>query len=334
MRSLTPFIGLSFVTTVVLGLLTAFVSEQVFLFPFSLSLGVLCTLLLLAFILWIYYRAPENTLGVVYRRHFFHRLIKPGESTFCIPLLEQVEMEISLRWRRVDVVKHDVYTSDRYPVEAYVQVIYQVDENLIVTLDRSAWGNIRHFTDRRWDEIVRARAEHVIAWAIHAYPFETVIGASMWPQLGASIRDALQVALRWLGIRVLEVRVQSLHPGRNIEPALQEEKIAAAKVAVQNARIKGLIEALSTGNGHRGRFTSIDLLMTTLAERAMQPEASLPPIMVTTPHGNGTECGDLWKILALLLLLQRMSKQSSKRPSGDGHEPGDGSAIRWSPKAA
>lgn len=317
MRSVIPLTGFLVLLTVALGLQTAFISEQIFLMPFALALAFT---LVVSLMVGPLYRAPEGKAGIVYHNGFFRRVVLPGQIVWLMPLLESVEMEIDLQRRSVEIVLRDIYTADRYPVDAYMQVFYQVDAEALKALDRSLWPQIRQRGEALWDGMVRIMSKRLLAESVHAFRFEE-LGPDMWGRIDEQVREKLQAFVGPWAIRVRGVSLQDLRPGRKLEPVLQAEKSAQAEAAAISIRLGALTTATNGGRP----MTASDLLLAMLAQRAAQPDAGLPPLVLPAPSGDGNDCDNMRRLVTLLLMLLRST--NGKGAGGDG-------TLQWRKKAS
>ncbi len=321
MRVLYGLTSIFFLLAAMLGLLLVAISDLLPLF-----LLVLAVMLTLSFVAFMIYRAPEDTVSIVYRAGFVHRTIQPGQITLLLPFIERVRQNISRRRRRVDLYARDVYTRDRYPVNVHVQLIYRVDAS---QTQHQLWPQFRHLGDTRWNEIIRITGSALLPQIIGSLTFEELIPGG-WGVLGSRLHDALrQSGLSQWGIEILSIAVRDVRPGRKLEPILQEARAANAEASALNTRLQALREVLGdNGDG----IAMQNLLALALAGQVIRSGAPLPPILMQMTHGHPDQLAQTLMALLLATHEQRGSLESALSPGGDGKGTTSGSSLHWRQK--
>ena len=239
-------------------LFTAFLS-----FLLSFVMGMLA---IYAFLFWVTYQVPENTVALVYRRtlrhRVFDRLAGPGEVLVGIPFLVQVRQEIPLRIREVRVAVHNALTADQYPMHCTLYVTYRVDPRILLPAaeaveppppagenteaapppeevvtgeseitDRTppTLLEFRDFDEERWRRQVQRAVHEALNATIGSIRFRKLRGSEGYDEVRRQVLERAAQSLRPWGVVLEDVTILELRPGQRLQQVLDRLSTASAQ---------------------------------------------------------------------------------------------------------
>jgi regulator of protease activity HflC (stomatin/prohibitin superfamily) len=229
-------------------------------------------------ILNLYYRPPENHVGVVYRFGRFRRFVDPDRWSLLIPWIDSVEKETKLDMRTTHIQLTDVYTRDNIAIDLELKIFHMVDlrqvspERLIQAL--------RFPTENAWDEIVRTGITDItrnqIVVSRSFAELTTPQGRSNLKQL---LSSALAERVSGFGILVnarFGVNIINLQPNEAFQNALKEETVAKTIGSAAVGRLRPLFEQFSDQDQAKAFMALVMQIASAVARNGQSPDIIFP----------------------------------------------------------
>lgn len=229
-------------------------------------------------ILNIFYRPPENHVGVIYRFGRFGRFVDPDRWSLLIPWIDSVEKETKLDMRTTHIQLNNVYTRDNIAVDIELKIFHMVDLRQ-VSPERRIQA-LRFPTENAWDEIVRTGITDItrnqIVVSRSFAELTTPEGRSNLKQLLSS-----SLAERVCGFGILVnprfgVNIINLQPNEAFQEALKEGSVAKTIGSAAVNRIRPLFEQFSDQDQAKAFIALVIQIASAVAKNGQSPDIIFP----------------------------------------------------------
>lgn len=229
-------------------------------------------------ILNIFYRPPENHVGVIYRFGRFRRFADPNRWSVLIPRIDSVEKETKLDMRTTHLQLTNVYTRDNIAVDIELKIFHMVDlrqvspERLIQAL--------RFPTENAWDEIVRTGITDITRnQIVVSRSFAELTSPEGRGHLKQLLSGSLAERVRGFGILVnarFGVNIINLQPNEAFQEALKEESVARRIGSAAVDRIRPLFEQFGDQDQAKAFIALVIQIASAVAKNGQSPDIIFP----------------------------------------------------------
>lgn len=255
-----PFVLVGgFWAAILLGCSTAwYMTNPVPAFAVTLLFGVV-GLLLLAWLKngGLFYRPPEQHVGVIYRAGRFHSFVRDTEWAFLLPGIDSLRPPISLAPRAVTFSSGDLLPRDEVPVQCRVFAVYRPNPFEFPPAQRAYWVTRR---EALWDQIVRRALMEATVDAVPAYNLQELCLPRGRHSLRQAITERLQAELNQQGLHVLRVV---------IEPFRFDDEVRRALARQVASRLEGEILRMWIKLLHAAGLRRVDAVQTAVLLRSV-----------------------------------------------------------------
>lgn len=167
----------------------------------------------------LFYRPPEQHVGVIYRAGRFHGLVPDTEWAFLLPV-DSLRPPISLAPRAVPFSSGDLLSRDGVPVECRVFAVYRPNPFEFPPAQRAYWVARR---EALWDQVVRRALMEATVDAISTHDLRELRSPPGRHSLRQAITRRLQAELNEQGLHVLRVVVEPFRFDAEVRHALARQ---------------------------------------------------------------------------------------------------------------
>lgn len=229
-------------------------------------------------ILNLFYRPPENHVGVVYRFGRFGRFVDPDRWSLLIPWIDAVEKETKLDMRTTHIQLTNVYTRDNIAIDIELKIFHMVDlrqvspERLIQAL--------RFPTENAWDEIVRTGITDITRnQVVVSRSFAELTSPEGRSNLKHLLSSTLAERVRGFGILVnsrFGVNIINLQPNEAFQDALKEETVANTIGTAAVNRMRPLFEQFGDQDQAKAFIALVIQIASAVAKNGQSPDIIFP----------------------------------------------------------
>lgn len=196
----------------------------------------------------IFYRPPENHLGVIYWNDRFSRFVTQDQWALVWPL-RQLFKVIRLDPRTAEFTLSDLFTSDRVAMNMHVKVFYRVDPRIATPAQRI---QVLHLPDEAWPTIIKTNLEEIARNRIFiTKTCDELFSHTSRQEIRAALSEAVGQRARNFGL-IIEpsygVAIINLQPNETYRKALEEQSAAAAQSEAAFRRLQPMMAQLTQGN--------------------------------------------------------------------------------------
>ena len=229
-------------------------------------------------ILNIFYRPPENHVGVIYRFGRFARFVDPDRWSVLIPGIDSVEQETKLDMRTTHIQLTNAYTRDNIAIDIELKIFHMMDLRQ-VSPDRLIQV-LRFPTENAWDEIIRTGITDITRnQVVVSRSFAELTSLEGRSNLKQLLSFTLAERVRGFGILVntrFGVSIINLQPNEAFQEALKEETVAKTIGSAAVDRIRPLFEQLGDQDQAKAFIALVMQIASAVAKNGQSPDIIFP----------------------------------------------------------
>lgn len=238
-------------------------------------------------IMKIFYRPPENHVGVIYSRWGkFKRFANPDEWTVLSSVVESVEKEVRLDMRTTIVRLENVLTRDRVPIDLDMKVFFSVDVRQVAA---ERLIQVLHFpSENAWEEIVKTGITDIARNGIViARSFDELASPDGMAYLKRALSAEVGQRVRAFGILMsrFAVNIMNLQPNEMFRQALQEGSAAKAIGSAAVDRLRPILEQFKDQDQQKAFVMLVMQIASAVAKTGQSPDV----LLTTADHTPSSE---------------------------------------------
>lgn len=225
----------------------------------------------------IFYRPPENHVGVIYSRWGkFKRFAQPDQWTV-LSSFECVEKEVKLDTRTAILRLENVLTRDKVAINLDMKVFFSVD---LRQVDADRLLQVLHFdSESAWEEIVKTGVTDIARnVVVISRSFEELATPDGMSYLKRVLSAELARRVRGFGILMnrYAVSIMNLQPNETFQQALQEGSAAKALGSAAAERIRPMLEQFKDQDQQKAFLTLVMQIAAAVAKNGQSPDILFP----------------------------------------------------------